>query len=40
MKLLSAFLKREHGVAPRVFDEAVYAVSITLFASNNKSDIF
>jgi uncharacterized Rmd1/YagE family protein len=27
MKLLSAFLKREHGVAPRVFDEAVYAVS-------------
>lgn len=26
MKLLSAFLKREHGVAPRVFDEAVYAV--------------
>jgi uncharacterized Rmd1/YagE family protein len=32
MKLLSAFLKREHGVAPRVFDEAVYAVStIILF---------
>lgn len=27
MKLLTAFLKREHGVAPRVFDEAVYAVS-------------
>jgi len=26
MKLLSAFLKREHGVAPRVFDEAIYAV--------------
>ncbi|KAJ1310947.1 hypothetical protein OPQ81_009459 [Rhizoctonia solani] len=26
MKLLTAFLKREHGVAPRVFDEAVYAV--------------
>ncbi|CAE6423574.1 unnamed protein product [Rhizoctonia solani] len=26
MKLLTAFLKREHGVAPRVVDEAVYAV--------------
>ena len=27
MKLLSAFLKREHNVTPRVFDEALYAVS-------------
>ncbi|KDQ07418.1 hypothetical protein BOTBODRAFT_38823 [Botryobasidium botryosum FD-172 SS1] len=26
MKLLTAFLKREHGVTPRVFDEAVYAM--------------
>lgn len=28
LKLLLAYLKREHGVSPRVFDEAVYAVSI------------
>lgn len=27
MKLLSPFLKREHNVSPRVFDEAIYAVS-------------
>ncbi|KAG8898425.1 Protein transport protein S9 plasma membrane t-SNARE, partial [Tulasnella sp. 403] len=26
MKLLLAYLKREHGVAPRVFDEAIYAL--------------
>ncbi|KAJ6496787.1 hypothetical protein DFH09DRAFT_1205017 [Mycena vulgaris] len=26
MKLLSSFLKREHNVAPRVFDEAVYVM--------------
>ena len=26
MKHLSAFLKREHAVVPRVFDEAIYAV--------------
>ncbi|KAG8933374.1 hypothetical protein FRC03_000514 [Tulasnella sp. 419] len=26
MKLLAAFLKREHGVQPRTFDEAIYAV--------------
>ncbi len=26
-KALAAFLKREHGVHPRVFDEAIYAVS-------------
>lgn len=28
MKLLAAFLKREHNVAPRVFDEALYVVSV------------
>lgn len=27
-KALAAFLKREHGVTPRVFDEAIYAVSL------------
>ena len=27
MKLLGSFLKREHNVQPRVFDEALYAVS-------------
>ena len=27
MKHLAAFLKREHAVVPRIFDEAVYAVS-------------
>ena len=27
MKLLAPFLKREHNVAPRVFDEAMYVVS-------------
>ena len=27
MKLLSSFLKREHNVSPRVFDEALYVVS-------------
>ena len=26
MKLLASFLKREHNVLPRVFDEALYAV--------------
>lgn len=26
MKLLSTFLKREHNVSPRIFDEALYAV--------------
>jgi len=26
MKLLTPFLKREHNVAPRIFDEALYAV--------------
>lgn len=30
MKLLTGFLKREHNVQPRVFDEATYVVSITL----------
>lgn len=27
MKLLASFLKREHNVQPRVFDEAMYVVS-------------
>lgn len=31
MKLLAGFLKREHNVQPRVFDEAMYVVSVTLF---------
>lgn len=26
MKLLASFLKREHNVSPRIFDEALYAV--------------
>ncbi len=30
MKLLASFLKREHNVSPRVFDEALYAVSDAL----------
>ena len=30
MKLLAAFLKREHNVFPRVFDEALYVVSLVL----------
>jgi uncharacterized Rmd1/YagE family protein len=30
MKLLTGFLKREHNVQPRVFDEAVYVVSASL----------
>lgn len=30
MKLLTGFLKREHNVQPRVFDEAVYAVRVSL----------
>lgn len=29
MKLLASFLKREHNVLPRVFDEALYVVSST-----------
>ena len=29
MKLLAGFLKREHNVQPRVFDEAMYVVSVT-----------
>lgn len=28
MKLLIGFLKREHNVQPRVFDEAIYVVSV------------
>jgi uncharacterized Rmd1/YagE family protein len=27
MKLLAGFLKREHNVVPRIFDEALYVVS-------------
>ena len=27
MKLLASFLKREHNVKPRVYDEAMYVVS-------------
>lgn len=27
MKLLASYLKREHNVGPRIFDEALYAVS-------------
>lgn len=30
MKELAGFLKREHNVLPRVFDEAIYAVSISV----------
>lgn len=32
MKLLAGFLKREHNVQPRVFDEAMYVVSVILFS--------
>ena len=32
MKLLAGFLKREHNVHPRVFDEAMYVVSVTLLS--------
>lgn len=32
MGLLAGFLKREHNVAPRVFDEAIYAVSSPFFS--------
>ena len=31
MKLLATFLKREHNVTPRVFDEAMYVVSFVFF---------
>lgn len=35
MKLLAAFLKREHNVGPRVFDEALYVVRfLASFVSN------
>lgn len=33
MKLLASFLKREHNVGPRVFDEALYAVSFQIAAT-------
>jgi uncharacterized Rmd1/YagE family protein len=29
MKALAGFLRREHNVIPRIFDEAMYAVSMT-----------
>ena len=29
MQLLTSYLKREHNVSPRVFDEALYVVSIS-----------
>lgn len=29
LKLLASFLKREHNVSPRIFDEALYAVRCT-----------
>lgn len=31
MKLLASFLRREHNVVPRVFDDALYVVSVSLF---------
>lgn len=34
LKLLVAYLKREHGVSPRVFDEAVYTVSIIILQAS------
>jgi len=37
MKLLSSFLKREHNVAPRVFDEALYAVRSPFHDANAQS---
>lgn len=38
MKLLTAFLKREHGVNPRIFDEAVYAVRFNLSLRYRQKD--
>ena len=34
MKLLASFLKREHNVSPRVFDEALYVVSSSVTYSS------
>lgn len=31
MKLLASFLRREHNVMPRVFDDALYVVSTLLY---------
>jgi len=39
MKLLIGFLKREHNVMPRVFDEAVYTVSSTTLLSFLKGSV-
>jgi uncharacterized Rmd1/YagE family protein len=36
MKLLATFLKREHNVFPRAFDEAIYAVCTTVLLNNLK----
>lgn len=32
MRVLAAFLKREHNVVPRVFDEALYVVSLNCYS--------
>ena len=40
MKLLASFLKREHNVTPRVFDEALYAVSIYFEGFEDSSDAY
>jgi len=40
MRLLSTFLKREHNVSPRIFDEAQYAVSSIVICCRNKLDFF
>ena len=40
MKLLASFLKREHNVLPRVFDEAMYVVSVHYCGRINHKHIF
>lgn len=40
MKLLTPFLKREHNVAPRIFDEAMYAVCFFFFFLTSVAAIF
>ena len=37
MKLLAAFLKREHNVHPRIFDEALYVVCIKRYSDTKSS---
>ena len=39
MKLLASFLKREHNVKPRVFDEAMYVVSVRFLAAMPSTSI-